>query len=455
MGAELAGMFTEGGVYGALVALTGLDIKIEEIESGETSEDYDYYRCDNGKPLPVCFTAEEVLSESSSDSQPPQLCPSPSIRTDNSAEWMEATRLECTSLNKFTTLELRMPTVDGVVINYTDDELHVFQNTLGRLQYILKPKNLASASKGDDYASWTSDPEPQQQTPAEWVNTTNINIQSNNVGVSTYGLVLIVTLAIILGVLVLNLEGVALSVTWSLFLTWSITSHGFCIWHIHAISMGHHTVTTKVKKVKEKHKAAYSRNKEARAAQAQLSFAGLINVRISENILPASAMLMKSLRLVIDSGCAISIISDSSLLKNIRQIKLITVQGVTGDHEVCWAGDLHFDTADNSGTFRTLVVNNVLLDEESPANLVSAYQLKECGFATIIDPEDVCCSIILNQHSTEPVIFLLKLENKIFSLYTPDNTTEISDKLNTELAVITKSMSFIAGNMLLEELMHL
>eukprot|EP00961_Rhodomonas_salina_P100166 1347241-Rhodomonas_salina.1 len=171
MGAELAGMFTEGGVYGAYVpvVLAGQDIEIEEIESEETSEEcetqfggvpyyrYDYYRCDNDKPLPSCFTAEDVLSESSSDSQSPQLCQSPSIKTDNGAEWMEAARLECTSLNDITTLELRMPTVDRVVINYTDDELHVFQNTLGRLQYILKSKNLASASNCDDDTSWTLD----------------------------------------------------------------------------------------------------------------------------------------------------------------------------------------------------------------------------------------------------------------------------------------------------------
>eukprot|EP00961_Rhodomonas_salina_P069020 926732-Rhodomonas_salina.1 len=135
MGAELAGMFTEGGVSGAYVVLAGQDIKIEEIESEETSEEcetqfggvqcysYDYYSCDNDKPLPSCFTAEDALSESSSDSQPPQLCPSPSIRTDNGAEWTEAARLELTSLNDITTLERRMPTVDGVVINYTDDEL--------------------------------------------------------------------------------------------------------------------------------------------------------------------------------------------------------------------------------------------------------------------------------------------------------------------------------------------
>eukprot|EP00961_Rhodomonas_salina_P133327 1793615-Rhodomonas_salina.1 len=101
-----------------------------------------------------------------------------------------------------------------------------------------------------------------------------------------------------LGALVFDMEGVACSVIWALFLTWSVESHGLCIWHLHAICTGHHT---KAKKVKAKRKAAYSRNKAASAAQAQPSFAGLINVRISDNILAASAMLMKSLRLVIDS----------------------------------------------------------------------------------------------------------------------------------------------------------
>eukprot|EP00961_Rhodomonas_salina_P212975 2876254-Rhodomonas_salina.1 len=117
-------MFTEGGVYGAYVVLAGRDIEIKEIESEETSEEcetqfggapyyrYDYYCCDNDKPMQLCLTAEDALSESSSDCQPPQLCQSPSIRMDNGAEWTEAARLELASLNDITTLELRMPMVD-------------------------------------------------------------------------------------------------------------------------------------------------------------------------------------------------------------------------------------------------------------------------------------------------------------------------------------------------------
>eukprot|EP00961_Rhodomonas_salina_P082867 1113932-Rhodomonas_salina.1 len=105
-----------------------------------------------------------------------------------------------------------------------------------------------------------------------------------------------------LGLLVFNMEGVVLSVIWSVFLTWRVASHGFCMWHLHAIHTGHHTVNTKVRKAKARSKAAYSSNKAARAAQAQQSFASLITVRISENILTASATLMKSLRLVIDIG---------------------------------------------------------------------------------------------------------------------------------------------------------
>eukprot|EP00961_Rhodomonas_salina_P229640 3103595-Rhodomonas_salina.1 len=93
----------------------------------------------------------------------------------------------------------------------------------------------------------------------------------------TYGLVSIVTLADMLGALAFDMEGVARSVIWALFLTWSVASHGLCIWHFHAICTGHHASNTKAKKVKAKCKAAYRRNKAARAAQAQPSFAGLIN----------------------------------------------------------------------------------------------------------------------------------------------------------------------------------
>eukprot|EP00961_Rhodomonas_salina_P056475 758729-Rhodomonas_salina.2 len=96
--------------------------------------------------------------------------------------------------------------------------------------------------------------------------------------------------------------------------------------------------------------------------------------KISQQILVA-AKHTKVKRTYIDSGCAISIINDVSLLENVREIKPILVQGVAGEHTINMAGDLHLPIVSNDGVTRMIVVNGVLYNEESPVNLVSVDQL--------------------------------------------------------------------------------
>eukprot|EP00961_Rhodomonas_salina_P094100 1266228-Rhodomonas_salina.4 len=159
-------------------------------------------------------------------------------------------------------------------------------------------------------------------------------------------------------------------------------------------------------------------------------------------------------RLIINSGCAISIIRDSKHL--IQEIEPIRVQGVVGYCNINMAADLHFSAADNTGTFRTIVINNVLYDDNSPVNLVSGNQLRESGFTVLIYPAPGLCCVVLNPFSTEPSHFPLKIENKIFSIYTQNYQDPAASPCPASKAsLITRAMSFLAGNMSLEELMHL
>eukprot|EP00961_Rhodomonas_salina_P176388 2377493-Rhodomonas_salina.3 len=62
----------------------------------------------------------------------------------------------------------------------------------------------------------------------------------------------------------------------------------------------------------------------------------------------------------------------------------------------------------------SIIITRVLFDELSPVNLVSADQLRKCGFAVRLEVSDADCCIVLNQHH-DPIFFSLRCENKIFS----------------------------------------
>eukprot|EP00961_Rhodomonas_salina_P020506 276045-Rhodomonas_salina.1 len=113
-------------------------------------------------------------------------------------------------------------------------------------------------------------------------------------------------------------------------------------------------------------------------------------------------------RLYIDTGCSISIVNSASQLINVLNIHPINVQGVAGSRTVAEAGDLHIKAADNAGVFRTIIINNVLLDRDSPVNLLSGDQLRVSGFAIRIDPDDSQCVMILNPRSSEPIHFPIR-----------------------------------------------
>eukprot|EP00961_Rhodomonas_salina_P029744 400631-Rhodomonas_salina.1 len=91
------------------------------------------------------------------------------------------------------------------------------------------------------------------------------------------------------------------------------------------------------------------------------------------------------------------------------------------------ARDLHLPPVSNDGLARTIIVNGVLFDTESPVNLLSADQLSQLGFSKSVklEPDDTQCCIVLNWHN-DPIFFPLRCENKIFSIYSltlPQSTT--------------------------------
>eukprot|EP00961_Rhodomonas_salina_P192868 2602569-Rhodomonas_salina.1 len=140
--------------------------------------------------------------------------------------------------------------------------------------------------------------------------------------------------------------------------------------------------------------------------------------RITPKILVAAQKSGAESHTYVDSGCAISIINTLLLLVNVRQIKPIVIQGVSGERTINKAGNLHLPAVSNDGVTHTIVVNGVLFNEVSPVNLLSVDQLLANGFSVRFEPEDEHCCIVLNPH-TYPIFFQLRCENKIFSIYSP------------------------------------
>eukprot|EP00961_Rhodomonas_salina_P107449 1446837-Rhodomonas_salina.1 len=123
-------------------------------------------------------------------------------------------------------------------------------------------------------------------------------------------------------------------------------------------------------------------------------------------------------RFYVDTGCSISIIKDAVHLCNISSIQPINVQGVAGNCPITQAGDLHFQAADNAGIYHTVIINNVLLDCDSPVNLLSGEQLR--------------------LYTTEP----------------QDDQSHTATAV-AHADVTTHAMSYFLGNITLEELMHM
>ena len=72
------------------------------------------------------------------------------------------------------------------------------------------------------------------------------------------------------------------------------------------------------------------------------------------------------------------------------------------------AGDLIIKVVARDQQARTITVKDVLLDPESPVNLISADQLRRTGYAIQLEENDKDCCIVLNASSAEPVHYALQ-----------------------------------------------
>eukprot|EP00961_Rhodomonas_salina_P199612 2692355-Rhodomonas_salina.1 len=198
-------------------------------------------------------------------------------------------------------------------------------------------------------------------------------------------------------------------------------------------------------------KQVYKFKAQDQCVQFKARLYALANVcRISSQILVAAGRSSDD-RIYVDSGCAISIFKTHEMMVNLWKIKPIVVQGITGERTIDMAGDLQLPAVSNDGIARTIIFNGVLFDPESQVNLLSADQLRQLGFSVRLEPDNDQCCIVLNPHN-DPILFPLRCENKIFSIYSltlPQCTTPVNSE-HTQ-----KSMAMFAGNMSLEELTHL
>eukprot|EP00961_Rhodomonas_salina_P102404 1377464-Rhodomonas_salina.1 len=106
--------------------------------------------------------------------------------------------------------------------------------------------------------------------------------------------------------------------------------------------------------------------------------------RITPKILVAAQKSGAESLTYVDSGCALSIINTLSLLVNVCQIKPIVIQGVAGEQTIDKAGNLHLPAVSNDGV-------TLMIDEDSPVNLLSTDQLLARGFSVRFEPEDEHC----------------------------------------------------------------
>eukprot|EP00961_Rhodomonas_salina_P134414 1807986-Rhodomonas_salina.1 len=181
--------------------------------------------------------------------------------------------------------------------------------------------------------------------------------QSNIAAFMQIGWVAMISAATILGI---DLSGK--DTTHFLFYYWTATTHFMILWSLY-LSLTDYPMPDLRGTATHDQRATPTRvhNEPSPADQDHLSYAYAGQATITPNILIAAANALES-RLYVYTGCSISIVKDTQLLTNVRNVTPIHVQGVAGGRYISEAGDLHFLAADNAGIYSTIVINNVLLD---------------------------------------------------------------------------------------------
>ena len=93
----------------------------------------------------------------------------------------------------------------------------------------------------------------------------------------------------------------------------------------------------------------------------------------------------------VDSGCSTSIISDRTILRNIRKLtQQVPIAGLIGELGVQYSADMHIPVFDTSGKLAELVVPDVYYSPDSKYNLISCAQLEDLGYDVQFSKRQIC-----------------------------------------------------------------
>ena len=120
---------------------------------------------------------------------------------------------------------------------------------------------------------------------------------------------------------------------------------------------------------------------------------------------------VKGPALFLDSCCSRTIISDASLLRNIRMLsEPRMVNGLTGVKAIRRVGDLHMPMTNRQGQRRTEVIKDVYYDPGISYNLVSLQDVADAEYTTTFSPHHCTMS------GPGGIFDIIKTSNRVFAL---------------------------------------
>ena len=145
---------------------------------------------------------------------------------------------------------------------------------------------------------------------------------------------------------------------------------------------------------------------------------------------------VKGPALFLDSCCNRTIISDESLLRDIRPLpEPRVISGLTGAKAIHQIGDLHMRMTNRDGQVRTEVIKDVYYDPGLPYNLVAMHDITEAEYTATFSAEQCVMS------GPGGVFDLAKTTNRVYTMPINGRAEEL--------------MACAASSMSAEEFMHL
>eukprot|EP00961_Rhodomonas_salina_P128036 1725786-Rhodomonas_salina.3 len=107
-----------------------------------------------------------------------------------------------------------------------------------------------------------------------------------------------------------------------------------------------------------------------------------------------NGVLPSELVFFLDSGCSFTIVSNSSVIRDLHDIPPITIEGLTGTRVITQGGTMVLTIPDFQGNPHEVVLHNVLSDPLSTVNLISVMQMNIAGYGFILMPNETASAII-------------------------------------------------------------